>query len=189
MGFPSGTVVKNLPVNKADSGDSRNTSSIPGLGRSLEDGNGNVLQYSCLENSMDKEAWQATVHRGHDWAQQHSTDPSHPEFLSSLTSTSIPVPNNHAWMTALFVLSRLSSKCFFFQPLFWFKETKLLSTSALDHKDQEFHFSPLNLAASYIPPTCSPDTQFFLWSCPAFLGSQLHPPCHSSPWSDPLRIL
>ena len=66
MGFPTGTVVKNLPVNKADSGDSRNTSSIPGLGRSLEDGNGNVLQYSCLENSMDKEAWQATVHRGHD---------------------------------------------------------------------------------------------------------------------------
>ena len=35
--------------------------SIPGLGRSLEEGNGNSLQYSCLENSMDKGAWEATV--------------------------------------------------------------------------------------------------------------------------------
>ena len=36
--------------------------SIPGLGRSLEEGNGNPLQYSCLENPVDREAWQATVH-------------------------------------------------------------------------------------------------------------------------------
>ena len=35
---------------------------IPGLGRSPGEGNGNPLQYSCLENSMDREAWQATVH-------------------------------------------------------------------------------------------------------------------------------
>ena len=35
--------------------------SIPGLGRSLEEGNGNLLQYSCLENSMDRGAWEATV--------------------------------------------------------------------------------------------------------------------------------
>ena len=35
---------------------------IPGLGRSPGEGNGNPLQYSCLENPMDKEAWQATVH-------------------------------------------------------------------------------------------------------------------------------
>ena len=34
---------------------------IPGLGRSLEEGNGNLLQYSCLENSMDRGAWEATV--------------------------------------------------------------------------------------------------------------------------------
>ena len=66
MGLPSRTVVKNVPVNIGDSGDSRNTSLIPGLGRSLEDGNGNILQYSYLENSMDREAWQATVHGGHD---------------------------------------------------------------------------------------------------------------------------
>ena len=37
--------------------------SIPGLGRSPGEGNGNALQYSCLENPMDRGAWQATVHR------------------------------------------------------------------------------------------------------------------------------
>ena len=36
--------------------------SIPGLGRSPEEGNGNSLQYSCLENPMDRGAWQSTVH-------------------------------------------------------------------------------------------------------------------------------
>ena len=35
---------------------------IPGLGRSLGEGNGNLLQYSCLKNPMDRGAWQATVH-------------------------------------------------------------------------------------------------------------------------------
>ena len=77
-------MVKNLPVNIGDSGDSRNT----GLGRSLEDGNGNTLQYSWLENSMDREAWQATVRGGHDGAQQHSADPSH---LGSLALAPQPV--------------------------------------------------------------------------------------------------
>ena len=41
----------------------RDAGSIPGLGRSPGEGNGNPLQYSCLENPMDKGAWQATVHR------------------------------------------------------------------------------------------------------------------------------
>ena len=45
--FPGGTVVRNLPAN---AGDTRNTGSIPGLGRSPGEGNGNPLQYSCLEN-------------------------------------------------------------------------------------------------------------------------------------------
>ena len=40
----------------------RDPGSIPGLGRSPGEGNGNPLQYSCLENSMDRGAWQATVH-------------------------------------------------------------------------------------------------------------------------------
>ena len=58
-GFPGGTVVKNLPASAGDSGDAN---SIPGSGRSPGEGNSNPLQYSCLENSMDREAWQATVH-------------------------------------------------------------------------------------------------------------------------------
>ena len=53
-------VVKNLPSN---AGDVRDMGSIPGLGRSPGGGNGNPLQYSCLENPMDRGAWQATVHR------------------------------------------------------------------------------------------------------------------------------
>ena len=56
-GFPPGTVLKNLP---AKAGDVRDVGSIPGLGRSPGVGNGNPLQYSCLENSMDGGAWQAT---------------------------------------------------------------------------------------------------------------------------------
>ena len=59
-GFPGGTVVKNLPPN---AGDTREAGSIPGLGRSPSVGNGNPLQYSCLENSKDRGAWRATVHR------------------------------------------------------------------------------------------------------------------------------
>ena len=52
-------MVKNLPVNARDLGD---VGSIPGLGRSSGEGNGNTLQYSCLENPMDRGAWWATVH-------------------------------------------------------------------------------------------------------------------------------
>ena len=55
-GFPSGSVVENLPANTGDTG------SVPGLGRSPGGGNGNPLQYSCLENPMGRGAWQATVH-------------------------------------------------------------------------------------------------------------------------------
>ena len=52
MGFPHGSVVKNLPANAADTGD---LDLIPGSE------NGNPLQYSCLENPMDRGAWWATV--------------------------------------------------------------------------------------------------------------------------------
>ena len=54
-----GWVVKNMSANVGDSGD---VGSIPGSGRSPGEGNGNPLQYSCL-NLMDRGAWQATVHR------------------------------------------------------------------------------------------------------------------------------
>ena len=53
-------VVKYLPANARDI---RDTDRIPELGRSPGGGHGNPLQYSCLENPMDREAWQATVHR------------------------------------------------------------------------------------------------------------------------------
>ena len=60
MSFPSGSVVNHPPDNLGASGDK---GSIPGSGRSLGGGNGNPLQYSCQDNSMDREAWQAnTVH-------------------------------------------------------------------------------------------------------------------------------
>ena len=54
------TVVKNLLVNAGDIGD---VGSIPRWGRSRGEGRGNSLQYPCLENSMDRGAWPATVHR------------------------------------------------------------------------------------------------------------------------------
>ena len=59
LGFPGSIVVKNLPAN---AGDARDSGLIPGLGKSPRGGNGNPLQYSCLENSMDRGAWQTTVH-------------------------------------------------------------------------------------------------------------------------------
>ena len=59
-GFPGSIVVKSLHANAETTGD---TSSIPGSGRSPGEENGNLLQYSCLENPMDKGAWLAIVHR------------------------------------------------------------------------------------------------------------------------------
>ena len=59
MGFPAGSVVKNPPASARDAG------SIPELGRSPGEGNGNPLQYFCLGNSIDRGAWWATIHGGH----------------------------------------------------------------------------------------------------------------------------
>ena len=55
-GSPSGSAVKNLSANAEDA------DLVSGSGRSAGEGNGNPLQYSCLENPMDKGAWWATVH-------------------------------------------------------------------------------------------------------------------------------
>ena len=60
-GFPGGTSgIENPPV---DAGDARDVGSIPGSGRCPEGSHGNLFQYSCLQNLMDRGAWQATVHR------------------------------------------------------------------------------------------------------------------------------
>ena len=56
LGFPHRSVSKESACNAGDAG------SIPGLGRSPGEGNGNPLQYSCLENPIDRGAWRATVH-------------------------------------------------------------------------------------------------------------------------------
>ena len=54
----------------ANAGDIRDMSLIPGLGRSPGGGHSNPLQYSCLENPMDKRVWQATAHRiAKNWTQ------------------------------------------------------------------------------------------------------------------------
>ena len=55
--FPGGAMVENLPANAGD------MDLIPGLGRTPGGGSGNPFQYFCLKNSMDRGAWQATVHR------------------------------------------------------------------------------------------------------------------------------
>ena len=59
LGFPSGSIVKNLPANAEDEGDK---GSIPGFRRSSGEGNGYPLPYSGLGNPMDRGAWWATVH-------------------------------------------------------------------------------------------------------------------------------
>ena len=56
MGFPGDSAGKESACNAGDLG------SVPGLGKSPGEGNGNPFQYSCLENSMDGGAWWATVH-------------------------------------------------------------------------------------------------------------------------------
>ena len=58
-GLPSNAVVKNPPASAVDTKD---TGSIPGLGRSPREGNGNLPQYSCLETCMDRGARWATIH-------------------------------------------------------------------------------------------------------------------------------
>ena len=59
LGFPGGSVVKNLPANAKVAGDA---GSVPRLERSSGVGNGNPLQYSCMENSMDRGTWWTIVH-------------------------------------------------------------------------------------------------------------------------------
>ena len=60
LDFPDGSADKESSCIAGDTGD---MGLIPGWGRSAGEGNGNPLQYSCLENSMDRRAWQATVYR------------------------------------------------------------------------------------------------------------------------------
>ena len=58
----TGTIMLSPKVVKESACNAGDPGSTPGLGKSLGEGNGNPLQYSCLENPMDKAAWWATVH-------------------------------------------------------------------------------------------------------------------------------
>ena len=83
--LPGGTVVKNLPASAGDTG------SIPGLGRSPGEGNGNPFQYSCLENPMERGAWQAIVQgvTNLDTTEQLSMHTTKAALLSSSVSQKI----------------------------------------------------------------------------------------------------
>ena len=85
QGFLHSLVSKESACNAGDLG------SIPGLGRSPGEGNGNPLQYSCLENPMGRGAWQATVYGvtrvGHDLANKHTA--AHPVSGASNSSVKI----------------------------------------------------------------------------------------------------
>ena len=73
--FPSDLVGKESACNAGDIGD---VDSVPGWGRSPEEGNGNPLQYSCLENPKERGAWQATVHGVSRVRQDLATKPPPP---------------------------------------------------------------------------------------------------------------
>jgi hypothetical protein len=75
MGFPGGIVLKNLLAN---AGDPRDVGLIPGLERARGGGNSNPLQYFRLENSIDREAWQATVSL---WGYKELDSTKHAHFL------------------------------------------------------------------------------------------------------------
>ena len=78
MGFPGGPDGKDSACNVGDPG------SIPGLGTSYAEGNGNQLQYSCLENSMDREAWRATWgHKESDTTERLKHTHTHTHISSS----------------------------------------------------------------------------------------------------------
>ena len=81
-------VVKNL---SASAGDVRDMSLIPGLGRSSGEGHGNPLQYSCLENPVDRGAWQAMVLRGEKSQTQLKQFSTH---IHRDQKTELFIPNN-----------------------------------------------------------------------------------------------
>ena len=92
MGFPCSSVGKESTFNAGDLG------LIPGLGRSPREGNGNPLQHPCLENPMDRGAWQTTVHRVTRVRQELVTKPpnhhhvlnAESSYISCVASGSVP---------------------------------------------------------------------------------------------------
>ena len=108
MGFPGDSVVENLPANAGDVG------SIPGLGRSPAEGNGNPLQYSCLENIMDRGAcWATNKAKPVSGRQSISISPSLETCCSAFWLYGFPILDiaykyNHTHMTVCVWLVSLS---------------------------------------------------------------------------------
>ena len=98
-GFPGGSGVKDLHANARGTG---NAASVPGSGKSPGGGSGNPLQYSWLDNSMDRGAWQAAVH----WVTQNWTQLTQ---LSRIFSTLVlefeDFPHYFPWMSISFKIS------------------------------------------------------------------------------------
>ena len=76
-------MVKNPPANTGDTADA---GSVPGLGRSPGGGNGNPCQYSCLENPMDRGAWRATIHEVVKESDMTGQAPQQHRHMDRLTS-------------------------------------------------------------------------------------------------------
>ena len=107
-------VVKNSSASAADI---RHSGSIPELGRSLGGEHGNPLQYSCLENPMDREAWWATVSgvakSGHSWTTQHTalTHTLHPLLVSHECHLASPAMTQSSWREELHFFFLLCLPC------------------------------------------------------------------------------
>ena len=97
--FPGNSAGKESACSAGDSG------SIPGLGRSPREGNGSPLQYSCLENPMDREAWQATVHGVTRVRHDLATKPPPPHFSYSTkrSAMSLQTSPSHTYQFLLVV--------------------------------------------------------------------------------------
>ena len=106
-------MVKNLPANERD------TSLIPGLERSPGEGNGNLLQYSCLENPKDRGAWQATLHGvtkvGHNSVTKQQHTLAH-TYFTHFSLAYLPFPQwcvNLEDISPLHSMFTVFSHCFF----------------------------------------------------------------------------
>ena len=114
-GLPSGSVVKSQPASVGDAGD---RGSIPGSGRSLGEGNGNPLQYSCLGNILDRGAWRATVYSkrvGHDRATEHTYIVSTFYFIAYFINKNsyyfIKILLYNKWCTNCFIIVLITQLC------------------------------------------------------------------------------
>ena len=93
---PGGSEVKASDCNGGDPG------SIPGSGRSPGEGNGNLLQYSCLDSCMDRGAWRATVHGSHKKV-RHDLAKLNNDIPSSICLSQLLYPFVYCWALRLFL--------------------------------------------------------------------------------------